>query len=745
MEILELYKEEQKYWKKKNIDLLGITPVDERKTFVEIQESLDKSCEKYWNSDKPCTFAQLLNDGTLDKNANVKKDKSYSLKINPINMCVDLFGIYIVKDSEKELKIAALPLPEINLCWIINNTHYTPRVTASALNNTVIVKHPTKNLILGEWWNYDIDNNKFKCILKGERKFEETLENIFDNHLSTRSRALLQASLGKKELTKDTFIEAMSKVPSFKYNSIFNYQFNRFEYFENLVINSKYKAEPLKDRLLGINILFISQANTYKTNGVEGQLVLSNSKIFSLENFRTIVNIYNSKSEFTPTFSFIDSVGFFDSFKTATSSLAGRQRLLLDNVTVKDGMLWIKGEDGVERDMYQFIENPQEERISCLSYSPFCYNNQAKRIMMTAKMTSQAVALKDEVDSLTHRVNARVIFADIEGYTYGDSIIISKSFAKKLETRVDDIINISKKDKIYSTCINLFNKNNGELDKNALHELYPTKSDAIIDSFEDAKLKLIDEIENSSHVRLFISYRIPFRLGDKISNLHGAKGTVGLILPDNEMPKLVKQAGNMEPGPLDVVISGFSTIRRGSLGQIFEAWAGANGIKLESNEFISTAIEKYSKSMLEFSKNSIIEFKGKQSIKPIGIINIIRLYHHASIHISEAKYDDISTALKLGEMEKLNLLSHELSDTLKELSIRSMSKYKYSYKMTKDIQNTGDLPDTTILNLRFIQLLKSIGYNIKLDDKNIINSDLHEIEKIEDEDIKNMSAYEIKG
>ena len=745
MEILELFKEEQKYWKKKNISLLGVAPIDEQKSFLEIQASLDKSCEKYWNSKNPCTFAKLLNDGTLDKNANLRKENSYSLKINTASMCIDVFGVYEVKGVDKVLKIASLPLPEVNLSWIIHNSHYTPRVTAARNNNTVVTKHPTKNLILGEWWNYDIDTETFKCILKGERRFDDDLDTIFDEHLSVRSKVLLQSVLGKKKLTKETFKEALSKVPSFASNSIFNYQFYRFEYFENLVTSSKYKAEPLRDRLLGINILFISQQNKNRFKGIDGQLVLSNSPIFSLENFRTAVNIYKSENDFVPEFSFVDSVGFFDSFKTATSNSAGRQRLLLDNVIIRDGLLWIKDENGEEHSMYEYINNPQDNRISCLSYSPFCYNNQAKRLMMTAKMSSQAVPLKDEIDNLTHRINARVIFADIEGYTYGDSIIISKSFAKRLETTVNDIINVSKKDKLYSACKMALEKQSGTLSTTLLKELYPTKSDAIIDSFEQAKIKKIDELESAMSARIFITYKIPFRLGDKISNLHGAKGTVGLILPDDEMPKLVKKAGNMEPGPMEIVISGFSTIRRGSLGQIFEAWAGANDIKVDTNEFISSAIKKYSKSMLDFSNNSLIEFKGKQSIKPIGIINIIRLYHHASIHISEAKYTDISSALKLGEMEKLNLLSQELSNTLKELSIRSMTKYKYSYKYTKDMQNTKKLPDNLILNLRFVQLLKSIGYNIKLDNKNLINSDLHELEQLEDQDITALSAFEIKA
>ena len=103
------------------------------------------------------------------------------------------------------------------------------------------------------------------------------------------------------------------------------------------------------------------------------------------------------------------------------------------------------------------------------------------------------------------------------------------------------------------------------------------------DGYENIKVDHIDYIDEQ-FARVFLTWEIPFRLGDKITNLHGAKGTVGLILPDNKMPYLTKKVGNMEPGPLEIIISGFSTIRRGSLGQLFEAWALACDIDLSDTD-----------------------------------------------------------------------------------------------------------------------------------------------------------------
>lgn len=747
MEILELYKEEQKYWKKKNIDLFGINPIDEKKPFAEIQASLDKSCEKYWNTYKPCKLAELLNDGTLDHDSTHRVKNTYRLKLNPLNMCVDVYSKYQHKGNDKEFKVCSLPTPEVNLDWIINKSHYTPRVTAFNDVNTFVSRHSKKNSVSGEWWTYDIDNDEFKCVLK-KNPFEATVKEIFNNHLSKRSKAFLQSVLKNKPLTEETFTEALKNMPVIPYNSVFNYKFSRFEYFEDIVINSKKYAFPTKDIILGINSMFISQAKQYTSSGekIDGQLILTTSPIFSLENFRTVINIYKGSSEFTPAFTYTNAIGFFDSFKTATSSSAGRQRLLLDNVVIKDGMLLVKEKDGTEHNMFEYMDSPQDSRISCLSYSPFCHNNQAKRIMMTAKLSSQAVSLKNEKDPITHRIPARVIFADVEGYTYGDSIIISKSFAEKLRTYQEDIVYVRKSDQLYKKCVDIVEKNSGNLDAESLSLLYPTKSKAILDNFNNAKIKLIDESEGSA-VRLFITYNIPMGLGDKISNLHGAKGTVGLILPDEKMPQLLKQAGNMEPGAIDVIISGFSTIRRGSLGQIFEAWANANDIKYEEGEdFINTMVEKYGNQMKKFSQNSVIEFNGEKNIKPIGIIDMIRVYHHASTHISESStLNPYNKMLRLGEMEKLNLLSSELTGILKELSIRSMQKYSSPHRLIKEMQDYRELPDNPRLHLKFAQLLKSIGYDIKIDGNSIIRSDTSVISSLSDEDLEKYNNYEVRG
>lgn len=753
MEVIELFKAEQKYWKKKNIELFGITPIDETKPFSVIQQSIDESCEKYWNSDKPCKLVQLLNDGTLDRDYILRYENSYRLQLNIMNMCIDVFATYDVKGTPTELMICSLPTPDVDLTWIINKAHYVPRITSSSDSNTIVSRGRNQNMIYGEFWNYNMETDKFTCILK-KNAFEPTVDEIFKNHLSKRSRALLQALLGDEKLTKDNFTKALGLIPNFPYNSIYSYKFTRFEYFEDLVLGAKRYAQPLKKILLGINTTFISQAKQYTSTGekLEGQLILTTSPIFALENFRTCINIFRSETGYQPTFTYVDSSGFFDSFKTSTSMSAGRQRLLLDNISVKDGMLWVREEDGTEHNMFEYMNKPQNKRISCLSYSPFCHNNKAKRIMMTAKMSSQAVPLKNEKDSLTHRIPARVVFADIEGYTYADAIVISESFAKRLTTYGKDIIIVEKNSDIYKMCMAKSDAEKGKsklfkplLSLDDLKVIYPNKQEVILDSYKNVKVDLIDDVD-ANFARVFISWEIPFGLGDKISNLHGAKGVVGKILPDDEMPTLVKKVGLMKPGPMDVVISGFSTIRRGSLGQLFEAWMNATGTKIrEEDQFISKVASRYSNEIQKFARDSVISFNGEEMIKPIGIIDMIRLYHHASIHISESGLDkDFNKMLKFGEMEKFNLLSSKSTKILEELSIRSMQKYVGSHKLVTEMERDRKLPEDPILSLRFARILKSFGYDILLDNKPLVISDLSRPGLLDEEDEKQLNAWEFK-
>ena len=731
MTIPALFDNELVFWKVVNQKFFGVTPIHEESSWAEIQAQLDLDCKNFWNTDKPCKLAKNLNNGLLNRDAASQEKDSYSLSLNFNNMCIDIYGVY----DGKKCKICSIPTPVDDLTWNINRSHYVPRVTAVRDYYSLIAKRDYET-ILGEGWTYNLRTDEFECtVKKDEYKFEPTIEEIFKNHLSVRSRYLLEARLGEK-LTIDNFKEGMKKLPIFDKDSIFNYKFSRIEYFEDIVLNSNKYAQPTKGILLGVNKIIGSRAKQFSTSGekLEGCLVRSESRIFALENFRTCCNIYNSEGDFQPAFTYTDTNGFFDSFKTVTSKSAGRQRLLLDNVVLKHGLLWIIDEDGEMHNMYEYIDKPQTKRLSCLSEAPFCNNDKPKRIMMNAKMTAQAVTLKDESDPYTHRILGRVGFTDLEGYTEADSIVISESYAEKLRTYSSDIIYLSKSSNLYNLLTS-----DPEFNLETLKQIYPTKNDAILEGYENFKIDHIDEV-NEYYARIFVTWEIPFRLGDKLTNLHGAKGTVGKIIPDDQMPRLTKKVGNMKAGPLDIIISGFATMRRGSLGQIFEAWALASGIDIaDGQDFISVMIEKHIKEMKKFHDNSIVEYKGEQRIIPVGMINIMRLYHHASTKVSCSSAEfAYKRTLRFGEQEKLNLVANDCPSILKELGIRSVTKYIGSHYHINQMETTRELPTNAKQSLMFVEILKSMGYDMYINGKVASKTDYSTIDEKDIEKLNNL-------
>ena len=156
-------------------------------------------------------------------------------------------------------------------------------------------------------------------------------------------------------------------------------------------------------------------------------------------------------------------------------------------------------------------------------------------------------------------------------------------------------------------------------------------------------------------------------------------------------------------------------------------------------------IDKYSDKMEKFSKNSIVEFEGKKQIIPLGIIDIVRLNHDASMHISESSTYNVNfnKMLKLGEMEKLNLIASDCKNILKELSIRSVHKYVGALNLIDKMEEYRELPERTTLNLRFAQILKSIGYDIFIDGQPLVKSDLSDVE-LSTDDEASLNSLEIE-
>jgi hypothetical protein len=538
-----------------------------------------------------------------------------------------------------------------------------------------------------------VNTGKFDIKVDGFDPYEQ---------LTAMNRTFLESVYGHK-VNAENFEDALKSIPEFKPNSILNFKFNHLgEMFELVVYTSRF-ANPIKKVPIPINVVKIFTAkknmDDEADNGSSNNLVLNKSPLFALENSRTVIY----KNEFRNSFQFAQCEKFFDAFKTSTNKSAGRSRLILDDVVVKDQMLWNEV-DGKLYNMFElaFSDVSLDRNLSVLSCSIFGNNDDPKRIMMTAKLRTQAVKTAGEVNEFTHETPARIVFGDFEGFNYGDSIIISKSFAKRLESSVTMQRELSS-DEAFQYLKGKYTVG----DIMQPDDLADALGSEMYSNYRNIK------IESLNAGSITVSAKIPFSVGDKITNFHGSKGIVSLIFEDNDMPYLKNDIGNFKAGPFDVIVSAISVYRRKALGQIFEAWARATN-HLDVNN-IQDAVKKYKHDMDEFAAKSVVVWHDHETIKPCGINMMIRLNHDAVSKISKSYLKtNYGKMLKLGEMELLNLASRGLYSIIDELDIRSVNKHYNSFSQIKEMQEVRTLPVEQANNLRFFNMLRTVGFDFNL-------------------------------
>lgn len=227
-------------------------------------------------------------------------------------------------------------------------------------------------------------------------------------------------------------------------------------------------------------------------------------------------------------------------------------------------------------------------------------------------------------------------------------------------------------------------------------------------------------IQSLSQEWVVVDAELPFSVGDKLTNLHGSKGVVSLILEDADMPFTKEEICGFPAGPFDIIVSGLSVYRRKSLGQLFEAWAVATGHDDVDN--VLDAVDKYADEMKEFSDKSVVYFDGESSIKPIGINAILRLDHDACGKQSHSYIkSNYARMLKFGEMELLNLASRGLFNIMNEIDVRSISKHHNSLAQIQTMQRNGTIVPEAANSLRFFNILRTIGFEFNLRTMNADN------------------------
>lgn len=696
-----LYSLQKSFWASQNQFYFGLSPRENWDSVEKANEGLKEDADRFYNNGT-CEFKKLLEGGKCN-DIDKLVPGSWELVFDSKNGCICLYAQFFTervepgataKTEQKRAPIAYFPYPS-ELGWFIGESEYILRITAN-INYGLFYKEGDK-VKYQKVWVYNTKTGSMDVHIDDFDPYEK---------MTDINRRYLEAIMGC-EITKDNFFEALGKIPQLSPSSILNFKFEHVSEVFRLIATSKRFANPLMHVSIPIDVTKMLTArrisDSEQDDGSFTNMILNTrNQLFALENARTVI----FKSMYNISFCFADCDKFFDSFKTSTNKSAGRSRLVLDGVFVKDHMLWNIGDDGEEHDMFHFVLNPDKQirgsNISSISNSPFSQNNAPKRIMMTCKLRPQAVKTIGETDPFTHDTPARIVFGDFEGFNNGDSIIISRSFAKKLES------SYKRKILLEGPAKQMLLSKYHEGDEISLRDLAMISNSNATNNFRHPILLSI------SGEYATIEAQVPFSVGDKITNLHGSKGIVSIILPDEEMPYLINNLGpNMPAGPLDVIVSAISVYKRKSPGQIFEAWATAMGIDDVVN--IPDAISRYSDQMVEYGRRSVIRWHGSETIKPCGINTFLRLDHNA---VSKQSFSDVRTnygrMLKLGEMELLNLAARGLYGILREMDVRSISKHSGSISAIKAMQETGEANVGQADNLRFLNVIRVMGFDTNL-------------------------------
>jgi DNA-directed RNA polymerase subunit beta len=264
---------------------------------------------------------------------------------------------------------------------------------------------------------------------------------------------------------------------------------------------------------------------------------------------------------------------------------------------------------------------------------------------------------------------------------------------------------------------------------------------------------VVDAHTDTKSVRILVRSIKPLEIGDKLTGLHGNKGIVSLVLPDEEMPTN-KATGKA----VDLVLNPASVTSRINLGQVMETAAGkiaqATGKPYLVDNFnhgnnIKSIKEELAKHGLS-DTDELVDPKTGHSYGQIfnGPQYILKLYKTTDQNYSARNvggYDNVMQPTKGGEegsksvgwMEALGLLGSDARKNLKEIStLKSEQNDEYWAKFIRG--EPLPKPKTTFATQKFFDYLKGSGVNVNVQGGNIVASPLT------DHEILSMSNGELK-
>ena len=302
-------------------------------------------------------------------------------------------------------------------------------------------------------------------------------------------------------------------------------------------------------------------------------------------------------------------------------------KVIKSNWTPQGGEIQVQRDSDGKEDHYPlagYCHVRSGEFQGACYYEKTCVDNQQR--VTEGKILAEGCGVKD--GKLALGVNLLVAYMPWFGYNFEDAIVISKRAAKLLtsvhvyeekDERDPEEIRVKvEEEELFSIDAKFEGGLNQNIISEDLQEVFKTKGfplpenvavtkekenewaitneEDFIVKKESGKLKIYRKIKYGTELtdkvrfsrytqhgevvrilksqdglKIWILEERPAEIGDKITNRHGNKGVISLILPESEMPYFYV---NREKRVIDVILNPTSVISRVNLGQVLETHFG---------------------------------------------------------------------------------------------------------------------------------------------------------------------------
>lgn len=270
-----------------------------------------------------------------------------------------------------------------------------------------------------------------------------------------------------------------------------------------------------------------------------------------------------------------------------------------------------------------------------------------------------------------------------------------------------------------------------------------------------------DVVKTRNGVRVFATVTAPTEIGDKLSGLHGNKGVVSQIIPDEQMP--VAEDGK----PLDVLFSPLGLISRTNSAMIHEALLGKVAAKTGVPEVVPAFYkgdlyqyvnDKLKQNHLKDSEDLTDPETGRKIPHVLtGVTQIFKLKHIADTKMSARGTDEytqeelpggsgMTGAKRFGSLEQSAMVGHNaFQNILDSKLLRGQSNADF----WRSIRTGGIpiIPGEPLVHKKFFAHLTGSGINVRKTKQGIScfalsNSDVKELAG--PRELKTRDTYEAK-